>query len=67
VALDAFSRQAHLQLLFDARELKGRTTQAVDGKMEPLYALNDILKDSGLRFAWVDEQTLSISPEPAHP
>ena len=67
VALTEFSRQADLQVLFDYRQLSGRRTHPIEGQWEPLYALNDMLKDSGLVFVWVNERTLAISPAPSHP
>jgi hypothetical protein len=61
-AVNEFSRQADLQVLFDYQQLQGRKTHAVNGELEPLYALSDMLKDSGLVFQWVDERTLAIRP-----
>ncbi len=60
--LNEFSRQAHLQLLWDFNVVKGRVTQAVDGVYEPRDALRHMLGNTGLTLAVVNERTLAVTP-----
>ncbi len=63
-ALSTFSTQAGLQILFEHRAVEGRRTQAVVGEYEPSAALELLLKQSGLTFEFVNENTVAIR-EPA--
>jgi iron complex outermembrane receptor protein len=62
LTLNEFSRQAHVQLLWDFNVVKGRVTQAVDGLYEPRDALRHMLGNTGLVFAVVNERTLAVTP-----
>ncbi len=71
--LNEFSRQADLQLLFDFRQLKGMTTQAVNGDMDPVDALRLMLRGIPLEWSFVNSRTLAITmikppatPTPLH-
>jgi len=63
VALNEWSRQGHMQVLFDYSDLRGRQTQAVAGVIEPSKALKVMLKDTGLNFSTVNEKTIAITPD----
>jgi len=62
LTLNEFSRQAGLQLLFDFSVVRGRTTQAVKGVYEPSDALRRMLASTGLKFDFVNERTLAVTP-----
>lgn len=63
VALNEWSRQANLQLLFDYSALGGRQTHAVQGRLPPVQALEAMLKDTGLNVSTVNENTLAIGAD----
>lgn len=60
--LNEFVRQAGLQLLFDYSVVRGRLTQAVEGRFEPRDALQRMLENTGLTFRLVNERTLAVTP-----
>ncbi len=49
-ALAAFSRQSGISVGFPGLRLEGRTSAAVDGRMDPWRALAGLLEGTGLRF-----------------
>lgn len=59
-ALNEFSQQAHLMLLFDFTTLKGLKTRAINGSYTPGEALGKMLEGTGAVYAWVNERTLSV-------
>jgi hypothetical protein len=61
-SLAEFSRQAHLQLLFDYEAVQGVQTQAVHGALEAEEALKVMLGGTHLTFAFVNHRTVSIVP-----
>ena len=63
VALNEFSRQANLQVLFDFAALRDRQTHAVAGVLPPREALKSMLRDTGLSAQNVNERTLAITPD----
>jgi iron complex outermembrane receptor protein len=70
--LTEFSRQAHLQLLFDYNVVKGHTTKPLDGVLQPAEALRRLLANSDLEFDFVNERTLAVmqrrvTPEDSRP
>jgi iron complex outermembrane recepter protein len=64
-ALNAFSAQSKLQLLFDYDAVQGIRTQAVSGTRSSADALGQLLRGTGLRFEVVNERTISILRDPA--
>lgn len=64
--LTEFSRQAHLQLLFDFNVVKGHITKPLNGTYQPAEALKQLLVgNSDLEFDFVNERTLAITQKPA--
>jgi outer membrane receptor protein involved in Fe transport len=59
--LTEFSRQAHLQLLFDYSVVKGHTTKALEGTYQPAEALQRLLANTDLEFDFVNERTLAVT------
>jgi iron complex outermembrane recepter protein len=62
--LTEFSRQAHLQLLFDYNVVKGHLTQPLEGRFTPPEALRHLLADTDLEFDFVNERTLAVMQKP---
>src|SRR5581483_688314 len=64
-----FTRQAHLQLLFDYNVVMGHTTPPLDGVYTPGDALRHLLGNTDLIFDFVNERTLAVmqKPSPATP
>ncbi len=58
--LNEFSRQANLQLLFDADAVRGFQTQAVSGEMEVADALALLLGKTNLVYEFVNERTVAV-------
>ena len=63
--LTEFSRQAHLQLLFDYNVVKGHTTRPLDGSYPPAEALRQLLANTDLEFDFVNERTLAVTQKKA--
>lgn len=63
-ALREFIRQTGLQVLFEFDAVRHHTTQPVRGRFDPSEALAVMLRDSGLRFEFVNERTVSVRPVP---
>ena len=62
-ALNEFSRQADVQVLFDFGALRGRQTLAVMGSLPPEQALASMLKNTGLVYAYVNDRTVAIKSQ----
>lgn len=62
-ALNEFSRQAQLQLLFDSKILNGVRTRAIDGSYTPVEALEKMLEGTGMIFSWINGRTLFVQPK----
>jgi iron complex outermembrane recepter protein len=62
--LTEFSRQAHLQLLFDYNIVKGHTTKPLTGTLDPAAALKQLLANTNLEFDFVNERTLAVTQKP---
>ena len=63
--LTEFSRQAHLQLLFDYNIVKGHITKPLNGAFQPADALRQLLANSDLEFDFVNERTLAVTQKKA--
>ncbi len=61
-ALNTFATQTGLQLLFHVEEIitPGLTAQRVVGTLPPEQALQQLLRDSGLSFEFINSRTVSI-------
>lgn len=62
LALNEFSRQSNLQVLFDYNVLRKKTTRLVDGDLKPARALKKMLAGTGLVFDFVNDHTLAVTP-----
>jgi iron complex outermembrane receptor protein len=63
--LTEFSRQAHLQLLFDYNVVKGHTTRPLEGTFVPSEALQQLLANTDLEFDFVNDRTLAVTQKQA--
>jgi outer membrane receptor protein involved in Fe transport len=63
--LTDFSRQAHLQLLFDYNIVKGHATPPLEGTYTPGDALRRLLAHTNLEFDFVNERTLAVMQKPS--
>lgn len=59
-ALASFALTTKLELLYTLDRVRHLQAPAVDGVMSPQQALTQLLKNSGLRFRFVDEQIVTI-------
>ena len=66
-ALNQFSDQSGLQVLFDAALVKGRVTSAVQGNLGAHQALMQLLKGSALQPTYLNERTVILKKEPSPP
>ncbi|WP_421794190.1 TonB-dependent receptor plug domain-containing protein [Hydrocarboniphaga effusa] len=59
-ALDRFSEQAGLQIVYDAGTVQGRMAPAALGRMRAEEALRKLLDDSGLHWTLINGHTVAI-------
>jgi iron complex outermembrane recepter protein len=59
-ALDRFSEQSGLQVVYDQDLVEDKRGQIVAGVMQPREALDRLLTGSGLAWSFVDDQTVVI-------
>ena len=59
-ALDLYSTQADMSLIYKLEDLKGIDAHAVNGRYSPTQALQILLKDTGLVFEQTTDKTISI-------
>jgi len=64
-ALNEFSTQSRLQLLFDYDAVQGIRTRAISGALPASVALGQMLSGTGLKFEVVNERTISIMRDAA--
>jgi iron complex outermembrane receptor protein len=64
-ALNAFGRQAGLQVTVDAAVAAGVRGQAVAGDLTPREALTRLLAGTGLVWRFVDDRTVALARPPA--
>lgn len=64
-ALNQFSNQSGLQVLFDTALVQGRTAPAVRGTMDAHQALQHLLQGSSLRPVWLNARTVILKRNPA--
>ncbi len=62
-ALQEFSRQSGIQVVFFSRLTEGLRAPALDGQYELAGALSALLRGSGLTFRLVNQNTVQIQPE----
>jgi hypothetical protein len=58
-----FARQAGLSVIFEAGKLKGFSTRALKGNLEPREALLGLLEGSGLEFSISSALVISVEPK----
>lgn len=66
-ALNRFSDQSGLQVLFDASLVRGRTAPAVQGRFGAREALARLLQGSGLEASYVNDRTVILKKAPNRP
>ena len=59
-ALDRFSEQSGLQIVYDQTQLQDKRATEVVGPMLPAEALDRLLRDSGLHWDYVNSQTVVV-------
>lgn len=59
-ALDRFSEQSGLQIVYDQDQLSGKHAQPVSGPMTAAAALERMLRGSGLNWEYVNPQTIVV-------
>lgn len=59
-ALDRFGEQSGLQIVYEQPALQGKQSPAIDGDMPVNDALELMLKNSGLVWAFVNDQTVVV-------
>lgn len=64
LALNEFSRQADIQILFDFKVVDGTLLHDVEGNMSPPDALRWMLEGSGLKFDFINDYTIAVTPGP---
>lgn len=64
-ALNEFSRQAGVQVFFDAAALRHLSTRAVSGELEVADALERMLASTSLLFEFVNDRTIAVMPQGA--
>jgi iron complex outermembrane recepter protein len=62
-ALAQFGQQSGLQMFFARKAVEGHQVRAVTGEYEPEAALALLLEDTGLRFEFVNERTVTVVSE----
>jgi hypothetical protein len=66
LALNEFSRQSGLQLLFDYNFVKYLHVNDVSGEMDSTDALRAMLKGSGMELEFVNDRTVAVVRERTH-
>jgi iron complex outermembrane receptor protein len=61
-ALNSFSRQTHLKLAFYTELGRGLISPRIDGNYTPDSALRLLLANTGLRFKYIDPDSVAILP-----
>jgi iron complex outermembrane receptor protein len=59
-ALNEFSEQAGLMLLFDFETLMRVKSRAINGSYTPVEALQKMLEGTGVVYTWLNDRTLSV-------
>jgi iron complex outermembrane receptor protein len=62
-ALNEFSRQAGIQVIFDAAAVRHLSTRAVSGEYEVRDALAIMLASTSLLFEFVNDRTIAVMPQ----
>jgi hypothetical protein len=62
LALNLFSEQASLQVLYDYNVAHGRIARTIDGDLESVAALRTLLVGTGLMFDFVNDWTVAVVP-----
>src|SRR6185437_10854491 len=65
-ALEQFSQQTHLQVLFRSEVVASHPTRAVQGRFAPAAALEKMLAGSGLVFNFINDRTVVVDVPHTH-
>lgn len=61
-ALTSLAQQTRLQIVYPADLVQGKRAPALDGSLTAREALDRVLAGSGLTYAFIDAQTVTLSP-----
>ncbi len=64
-ALAVLAKQTRIQLVYSADLVEGWNAPALSGQMTPEEALNRLLLSTGLKFEFLDAQTVTLLPDSA--
>ncbi len=72
-ALAMLAKQAKIQVVYSTELVKGQSSHSLSGSMTPEEALSELLDKTGLKYEFIDAQTVtlssstgsSVSPSPA--
>jgi iron complex outermembrane receptor protein len=59
-ALDEFSRQSNIQILYQSEQMPQRQTTALQARQNAEATLNSLLSDTGLTWTFVNDNTIAI-------
>ncbi|NJA05351.1 TonB-dependent receptor [Methylococcaceae bacterium WWC4] len=59
-ALMKFASESSLTILFTADQVRGLNSEAIEGQMTPQQALERLLRGSGYRFRFIDQNTVTL-------
>ena len=59
-ALAELAKQTRIQLVYSADLVEGRNTEDLSGSLTPEEALSRLLDETGLRFEFLDRQTVTL-------
>lgn len=67
-AIATLAKQARIQVVYAKDLVEGQVSYALSGSMTPEEALGRLLSETGLRFEFIDEQTVTLlSARESHP
>jgi hypothetical protein len=61
-ALQAFALQAHMQLLYEHLAVAGAMSNAVFGELDKRFALEQLLRGTGLEIVYSSDNAVTILP-----
>ncbi len=62
-AIERFTEQSGIDLLYESELIRSKTTRGVAGRLTLDNALDLLLRDSGLRHDFIDAETVAIQPQ----
>ncbi|WP_202839126.1 TonB-dependent receptor [Luteimonas saliphila] len=61
-ALKLLAQQTKLQIVYSADLVQGKRAPALDGSLTATEALSELLRGTGLKYEFLDPQTVTLSP-----